>query len=224
MWQFVVDEVVHPNLLGLALRVPLAPGVLELPYEFLLLCVYRDHGLALALELPHHLGDVLKLRVAVGMLGAFARLAHRLQAVVELGQQVANRALTHPMAASNQFGGQSCRALARPAQRRHRIAPAAGFDQGIKIGEQARIDIHQALASAAGGSNALVRSGQRRGPRGSFGCALGLAGRLDLGQASVHGRARQPCNFGHHADTTTPKTARFGCSPQSQRRLVQASR
>jgi hypothetical protein len=92
---------VHPNLLGLSLRVPFAPGVLEVPYEFLLLGVHRDHRLALALKLRHHGGDVLKLRVPVRMLAAFTRLAHRLQAVVELGQEVAHRALTHPMAASS---------------------------------------------------------------------------------------------------------------------------
>jgi len=130
------------------------------------------------------------------------------------------------MTASSKLRGQSGRTLARPAQRRHRIAPAGGLDQGVKIVEQARVDIHQPLASAAGGANALVRSSQHRRRRGRLGPALALrlAGSLDLGQAGVHGRARQPCHFGHHADTAAPKTARLGCSPQSQRRLVQPRR
>jgi len=40
-------EVVNPDPLGLALRLPFAPRILEIPHQFLLFRVYRNHRLAL---------------------------------------------------------------------------------------------------------------------------------------------------------------------------------
>ena len=167
----------HPNLLGLSLGMPLAASVLENPNAFLLLDVHGDDGLALTLKLRHHGRDVLKLHIPVRMLTTLTRLAHRLKAVFQLCQEVANRALAHLMTASSKIGGQSGRALACPAQRRHRIPPAGGIDQGIKIGEQTLVDIHQALASTPGGANTLGRNLRRHGLRRSF--APGLVPGLD---------------------------------------------
>ena len=158
-----------------------------------------------------------ELRIPVGMLATFTRLAHRLKAVVQLGQQVAHRALAHPMAACGQLGCQPRRAFAGPAKRRHRIAPAGGFDQCVKVGKQARVDVHQALASATGRAHTFVRSGLAP-------LAVGLAGGLDLGQTRIDGCTRQPSHSGHHAHATAPKAARLGSGPQSQRGLVKTRR
>ena len=135
--QLRVDEVVHAHPLGLARGLPLAPCVLEVANEFLFLRVHRDDGLALALLARHRGGDVAKLRIAIGVLAAFAALAHRLQAVAELAQQRADAALAYLMASGAQFLGRSCRALAGPAQERRCIAPNRRLDQGIETVEQA---------------------------------------------------------------------------------------
>ena len=159
------------------------------------------------------------------MLGAFTRLAHRLQAVVQLGQQVAHRALAHPMPARPSSAASLVVLLHVQRRRRHRIAPAGGFDQGIKVGKQARVDVHQTLASAAGRAHALVRiSSHHRLHRGLAPLVLGFASSLDLGQTGIDGCARQPSNFGHHADATATEAARLGSGPQSQCRLVKTRR
>jgi hypothetical protein len=67
------------------------------------------------------------------------------------------RWLADLMAKTGEFFGQARRALAGPAQRRHRIAPARRLDKRIQIGKQAGVQIDQPLASASGGTNASAR-------------------------------------------------------------------
>src|SRR5215212_3347448 len=66
---------------------PLAPAVLKVAEQLLLLGVDRDHRLAVPERRRDRLVDVLELRVAVGMLAALARLGVGLQAVAQLAQQ-----------------------------------------------------------------------------------------------------------------------------------------
>src|SRR5262245_44284564 len=109
--------------LGIALRLPLTPSVLEVADKFLLLGVDRDHWHA---RLEARLGngvDVFELRVAVGMLLALDGLVGRLQAVPVIAEQLGHRPVADPdRVLSEQLGGEHVRALARPAQRRFRIA------------------------------------------------------------------------------------------------------
>ena len=47
---------------------PLPPGILEVPHQFLFLGVHGDHRLTTPLELLGTLRDVLELRVAIRVL------------------------------------------------------------------------------------------------------------------------------------------------------------
>src|SRR5271165_509391 len=79
-------EVVDPDRLRLALAAQLSTAVLEVAHQFLFLRVDRDRRLAGG-ECGLHPGiDILELRIAVGMLRAFAGLAVGLTAIVQLAQ------------------------------------------------------------------------------------------------------------------------------------------
>ena len=66
-----VDEIVDADLGRLALGVPLPPSVFEVADQLLFLRVDRDDRLAPLLKVAHTGGDVLKLGVAIRVLGAF---------------------------------------------------------------------------------------------------------------------------------------------------------
>src|SRR5665647_890246 len=82
--QVQIREIMHIHLLGLALGLPLAPSVLELAYEFLLLGVHGYHRLAALLKPLDHCVDVLELSVAIWMCGTFLGLAVTLQAIASI--------------------------------------------------------------------------------------------------------------------------------------------
>jgi hypothetical protein len=69
-----VREVMALDLDRLPGRLPLAPGGLVIADQFLLLTVDTDHGLPGAQRRLDRLVDVLKLPIAVEMLGALPRL------------------------------------------------------------------------------------------------------------------------------------------------------
>ncbi len=73
---------------------------------------------------------------AIGIVGAVARLAIGLQAELLLLQQLADNRGADLAPEVVEFGGQPAQALARPAQRRHRIAARVGLDQRVQIVEQ----------------------------------------------------------------------------------------
>jgi len=120
--QFIILEVVHSHGQRLALGMPLPPGILKVPHQFLLLGVHGDHGLSALLKPLGAPCDVLELRVAIGMLSPLARLAIGLKAVAQVLQHLADRLMAHSMALARQLGSQRAHALAGPAQRRHRVA------------------------------------------------------------------------------------------------------
>ena len=91
--EFGIDEIMDPRCLRIALRPPFPAAVLEIADQFLLLGVDGNYRIACGLVLGRRLGDVLELCVSVRMLTAFPRLAHRLQAIVEFRQKVANAPL-----------------------------------------------------------------------------------------------------------------------------------
>src|ERR1035438_9205262 len=73
--QLRIHEIMHLHLFWLSLRLPLAAPIPELPYQFLLLRIHRDHRLASILELLHRCVDMLELRIAVWMVCPFFGLA-----------------------------------------------------------------------------------------------------------------------------------------------------
>jgi len=62
---------VNPDLLGLALRLPFAPRILEIAYQFLLFRVHGDHRLTLFQITLCLAVDVFKLLIPVRMLTPF---------------------------------------------------------------------------------------------------------------------------------------------------------
>jgi hypothetical protein len=82
------------DLQRLALGLPLAPCVLELTHKLLLLRVDRNDRLRSLLEALDSCVDVLELRVAVGMVRPFLRLAIALKAVAGRVEQTADSSRT----------------------------------------------------------------------------------------------------------------------------------
>ena len=68
--QFRDQEVVGPNLFGIAARAPFAARVLEVPDQFLLLGIDRDDRLPLGQGGAHRAIEVGELGIAIGMLVA----------------------------------------------------------------------------------------------------------------------------------------------------------
>ena len=114
--EFGDDEVMHPDRLGLTLGSQLPAAILEVPDKLLLLGVDRDGRLTGSLEGRHVGVDVLELGVAVGVAGAFARLAIGLQAEAQPAQQAANQLLAGGEALLRQRRRQMPLALADPQQ------------------------------------------------------------------------------------------------------------
>src|SRR5579863_6029022 len=80
-------EIMNPNLLGLALRLPFAPGILEIAHQFLLFRVYGDHRLTLFQITLCFAIDVLKLLIPIRVLAPFQLFLVGLQAVIHLVKQ-----------------------------------------------------------------------------------------------------------------------------------------
>ena len=81
MPELLVLEVVTADLDRPALGLKLTADRLEIADQLALLCVDADHRLTSLDRCGDRLIDVRKLRVAIGMLSALARLLVRLQAV-----------------------------------------------------------------------------------------------------------------------------------------------
>ena len=92
--------------------------------------------------------DVLELRIAVGVVGAFQCLACALEAVVQPTQQVAYHASADAVSALPQRAGQLDQAFARPPQRRLWIPSGDRVHQRLQVGEQRRVLTHEARAPA----------------------------------------------------------------------------
>ncbi len=110
-------EVVHAHLLRVPLGLPLPPAVLEVPDQFLLLGVDRDHRGTRRQGRLRRSVDVRELSVAVGVALLLACLAGALQTVARRVQRVGDPLIADLMSLRAQLGGQSAQALARPAQR-----------------------------------------------------------------------------------------------------------
>src|SRR6266568_599448 len=141
-------EVVDVDQFGLALRIPLAPRVLEVADQFLLLGVDGDDRHT-ALDAVLGLGvDVLELRVAIRVLGAFDGLVRRLQAVAVVAKEPGDRPVADlDVVLREQFLGQHHRALARPAQRRLGVAACDRVDELLERGPHLGVqDFERSLA------------------------------------------------------------------------------
>ena len=126
--QLGIDEIVNIDELGLALGVPFAAVVLEIPHEFLALSVDRDDRLISAEEVDGLVVDVTKLCVAVDVVAAFSRLAVCLQAVVHLAQQIANDSRADLVPLFRQLPAKITQTKAGPQERSHGVAARRRLD------------------------------------------------------------------------------------------------
>src|SRR5512143_2525811 len=117
----IVGKVVDVDFLRPPLRLPLTAYVPEAADELLLLRVDGDDWLVSRLEVLHHRADVLELRVAVWMIRALLILAQRVEAVAQFVQLLSDARVADHETFVPQLRCQIPRALARPAQWRHRI-------------------------------------------------------------------------------------------------------
>ena len=95
--EFRDAEIVHADLLRLALGLPFAAAVLEIADQLLLLGVDRDHRLAGRRGRFHLIVDVAELRIAIRMACPLAGLAVGLQAVAHLPQQIGHDVVADAM-------------------------------------------------------------------------------------------------------------------------------
>jgi hypothetical protein len=92
--------------------------------------------------------EVFKLRIPIGMTGAFLGLAVGLQAVTQIVQQLRYHPVTGLVAHPPQFGRQLANTLASPAQRRFWIPSSQRLDQLLQVTFQRPVLRHRLLASA----------------------------------------------------------------------------
>jgi len=199
-------EVVDVDQLGLALRMPLAPRVLEVADQLLLLGVDGDDRHT-ALDAALGLGvDVLELRVAIRVLGAFNGLVRRLQAVAVVPKELGDGPVADPdTVLREQFGGQHHRALARPAKRRFGVAACDRIDELLERGPHFGVpSLERSLAGTTPDLDDVL------GPRARARLVSTLAHRADRHS----GRAR------YHGHAAVPDRARLRARPKSARALI----
>jgi hypothetical protein len=97
---------------------------------------------------------VLGLGVAVRVILPLLGLAVGLQVVAGLRQQPGHGLMADLMPPRAEGLGEVPGALARPEQRRHRIAPGGGIDEITQVVEQGAIPVGQAWPTATGAADA----------------------------------------------------------------------
>jgi hypothetical protein len=192
--------------LGITLATQLPAAVLEVADQLLFLGIDRDGRLAGGDGRLHRGIDVLKLGIAVGMVGPFPRLAIGLTAILLLAQQLADQPLAHLEALSAQRLGDVALAPADPAQRGFRITADRILDHRLESGQQAGLALNLAFAAGTGSTDApadLVASGPQ------------------LDHAAVDRASRNPCRRGNCHHAATPQRHRLIRCIQSAPELVQ---
>lgn len=102
-----------------------------------------------ALKTPHLIVDVVELHIAVRVLRTQARLAVRLQAVLEIVQHVGHQTVAYVVAQRPRLLRQTPNALRRPAQGRIGMARGRRLHQRLQIHHQSPVLLHRGLASCA---------------------------------------------------------------------------
>ena len=210
--QFLILEVVDANFLRLALGMPFATAVLEIPHQFLLFRVDRDHRLPTLLEPRRLRVDELELGITIGMLVAFARLAVGLQAVAGFVEQPCHRAIANPMALAGQLRRQPTRTLARPAQGDIGSPRVNGSNNASKAASNVGSDSVKRLRPAP--------PCRKRSVTGSSGWLLTV---LQFPKSRSDGVARQSCGRGDRCHASVPVVPRLRRCPLSSRPLIQDS-
>src|ERR1700678_1591132 len=113
-FQFGIDEVMDIDVFGAVLGPPFTARILEIAHQFLLFCIHRNNRLAVFQEGCGARVDVLKLRVSIHMLVAFAGFAVRLQAIARLLQKLAHQGVADLMSFVRQLFAQLAQTARSP--------------------------------------------------------------------------------------------------------------
>ena len=197
--EFLDQEVMDPDLFGVALGAIFAPVVAEIADQFLFLGVDRDHRLLFGQRRGHLGVDVAELRIAVRVAVALRGFAVGLQTVTRLTEQVGDQGAADRVTLRLQRLRQVAHALAGPPQWRLRITARRRLDQGLEIGEQPRVLGDRSLASRA--RSPYPR--RRARPRGGGGLVL-----RQFFQAPPNRARRNPSR---HRDRRDPAITRGEC-------------
>ena len=200
------QEIVHAHFLRIALLAPVAASVLEIADQFLLLRIDRNSRLVLGHGCLDRVVDDVELRVAVGIVGALARLAIGLQAELLLLQQLADDGMADLVPEFVEFSRQPAQALARPAQRRHRIAARVGLDQRVQIVEQTGVRFRQRFASPSRTANTTELQRRRR---------------VEFLQAASDRARGDPRDAGNRGDAPMPRRPGFRRSEKPSLPFIQ---
>src|SRR4029077_14442820 len=155
----------------------------------------------------HRAVDVFELRIPVRVTVTLTRLAIALQAVAHAIEQGANQRATNPMALRPKLFCQPPDALARPAQRRLRIAATGWLDQSAEVAQQRRILRHRRLAATTAAPNPTP-----------------FLRRRQLPQAATNRTRRKPCRGGSRCDPTVSCRRCFGRRDNTPTALVEKRR
>ena len=131
-------------------------------------------------------------------------------------QQVRHGLMADLVPLPHQLGRQLAGALARPAQRRHRVSPRDRLHQGLQVLDQTGILAGQRLASASWCAHPLhaIRSSR-------FGLRARRWTGLEFAHADANGGALQPGGIRHRRDPAASEHHRFGGCPQPTPSLIQ---
>src|SRR5439155_17161375 len=88
--------------------------------------------------------------------GALSLFARRLQAVAQVGEQLADLLPSHLVPHRPKFRRKLPNTFAGPSQRRHRIATCHWFDQRLEVPQQRRILLGQLLKPPSRTTHSLV--------------------------------------------------------------------
>jgi hypothetical protein len=137
------------DLFGAVLGPPFTTRILEIAHQFLLFGVHRNNRLAVFQEERGALVDVLKLRVSIHMLVAFAGFAVRLQAIARPLQKLAHHGVADLMSFVRQIFAQPAQTARSPQQGLHRIAARCRFNESSEIRQKCGVVNDLWLAASA---------------------------------------------------------------------------
>ncbi len=145
-----ISEIMEVHLFGLSFRSPLLPWILEMPNQFFLFGIYRDHWLMASLKGLDGFVDVPKLGVSIRMSRTLSCFPIRLETVSLFVEEDTDGPLTHAVPLAGQLLRQVGGTLARPPKWRFRITAGGGFDEVIQGGQQGAIRFGEFLSPPPG--------------------------------------------------------------------------
>jgi len=207
-----VFKIVNAHVDRVAFGSPTTPFLLEIPNQFSLFRIDRDDWLPTFLKGPNLFIDVLKLGIAIRVVGSFSRLPIGLQAIVHLMQKLSHGLMADGMPLVVQFLSQLAATFRRPFQGRLGVATGRGVEQLFQVAPQARIRLGQRFTTCSWLSHVL-----------EFFRALDQKERslLKLLHPDQDGIARQAGGLRHGGDSTPADRGGFSRRPAPSGPLVQ---